>query len=155
VSVPTSGEIIDGTHVLALRVYYEDTDAAGIVYYAHWLRFLERGRTELLRLLGQEHGALREQRGVSWVVRRCAIDYLKPARLDDTVEVVTQCGEIRGASLDMFQEARRGGETLVRAELVVACMSESGRPVRLPPHFRTALAQVAGSASPRSRHIQV
>jgi acyl-CoA thioester hydrolase len=155
VSVPTSGEIIDGQHVLVLRVYYEDTDAAGIVYYAHWLRFLERGRTEMLRLLGQEHAALREERDVNWVVRRCAIDYLKPARLDDAVEIVTRCGEMRGASLDISQEARRDGQVLLRAELVVACMDAAGRPVRLPPQMRSALAQVAGRDSPRSRHIRV
>ena len=152
---PTSGHIAGGVHVLPLRIYYEDTDAAGIVYYANWLRFLERGRTELLRLLGQEHSALADERGVNWVVRRCAIDYLKPARLDDAIEVVTRCGELRGASLDMIQLARRGEEILVRAELVVACMGATGRPVRLPPHVRTALAQVAAGHSPRSRHIQV
>ncbi len=152
---PTSGEIVDGRHVLALRVYYEDTDAAGIVYYANWLRFLERGRTELLRLLGHEHSALREERGVNWVVRRCALDYLKPARLDETIEVVTHCGELRGASLDMLQEARRGQDILLRAELVVACMNRNGRPTRLPEGLRTALAQVAVGNPPRSRHIQV
>ncbi len=154
-STPTSGRIVDGTHVLPLRVYYEDTDAAGIVYYANWLRFLERGRTELLRVLGQEHSALREERGVHWVVRRCAIDYLKPARLDEAIEVVTSCSELRGASLDMVQQACRGKETLVRAELTVACVGTGGRPVRLPPHVRTALAQVAASGSPRSRHIRI
>lgn len=160
---PTSGTIDGGVHVLPLRVYYEDTDAAGIVYYANWLRFLERGRTELLRLLGQEHSALRDERGINWVVRRCAIDYLKPARLDDSIEIVTSCGELRGASLDMLQHARRGEETLVRAELVVACTGDNGRPVRLPPHVRTALSQVAVSGlpdgssigSPRSRHIRI
>jgi acyl-CoA thioester hydrolase len=160
VSAPTSGRLVDGVHVLPLRIYYEDTDAAGIVYYANWLRFLERGRTELLRLLGQQHSALRDERGVSWVVRRCTIDYLKPARLDETIEVVTSCGELRGASLDMIQQARRGAEILLRAELVVACMGQGGRPVRLPPHLRTALAQVTtnsvtSGASPRSRHIRV
>ncbi len=156
---PTSGRIVDGTHVLPLRIYYEDTDAAGIVYYANWLRFLERGRTELLRLLGQEHRALADQQGVNWVVRRCVIDYLKPARLNETIEIVTGCGELRGASLDMVQQARRGAETLVRAELVVACMGAGGRPVRLPPHVRTALAQVVtpaiGADAPRSRHIRI
>jgi acyl-CoA thioester hydrolase len=152
---PTSGHIAGGVHVLPLRIYYEDTDAAGIVYYANWLRFLERGRTELLRLLGQEHSALRDERGVNWVVRRCTIDYLKPARLDETIEVVTSCGELRGASLDMIQLARRGEEILVRAELLVACMGAAGRPVRLPPLLRTALAQVTASDSPRSRHIPV
>ena len=159
-SAPTSGHLADGRHVLPLRIYYEDTDAAGIVYYANWLRFLERGRTELLRVLGQEHSALREERGINWVVRRCTIDYLKPARLDDTIEIVTRCGELRGASLDMIQEARRQGETLVHAELMVACMNAGGRPVRLPAHVRAALTQVstqnaAAAATPRSRHIQV
>lgn len=159
-SAPTSGHLADGRHVLPLRIYYEDTDAAGIVYYANWLRFLERGRTELLRVLGQEHSALREERGITWVVRRCTIDYLKPARLDDTIEIVTRCGELRGASLDMIQDARRQGEILVHAELVVACMNSTGRPVRLPPHVRTALTEVtaknaAAAATPRSRHIQV
>jgi acyl-CoA thioester hydrolase len=155
VSAPTSGHIADGVHVLPLRIYYEDTDAAGIVYYANWLRFLERGRTELLRLLGQEHSALRAERGVNWVVRRLAIDYLKPARLDETIEIVTSCGELRGASLDMRQQARRGDDILVRAELVVACMGENGRPVRLPATLRTALAAITVRDSPRSRHIQV
>ena len=154
-NTPTSGEIVGGRHVLPLRVYYEDTDAVGIVYYANWLRFLERGRTELLRLLGQEHSALRDERGVNWVVRRCTIDYLKPARFDETIEVVTSCGELRGASLDMIQQARRGEEILVRAEIVVACMGVSGRPVRLPQHLRTALAQVSSGGPPRSRHIRV
>jgi acyl-CoA thioester hydrolase len=154
-AAPTSGRIEDGAHVLPLRIYYEDTDAAGIVYYANWLRFLERGRTELLRLLGQEHSALRDERGVNWVVRRCAIDYLKPARLDETIEVVTTCGELRGASLDMVQEARRDGALLVHAELIVACTNTDGRPVRLPLQAREALARVAARDAPRSRHIRV
>jgi acyl-CoA thioester hydrolase len=156
---PTSGRIQDGEHVLPLRIYYEDTDAQGIVYYANWLRFLERGRTELLRLLGQEHSALQEERGLNWIVRRCLIDYLKPARLDETIEIVTSCGALRGASLDMVQQARRGGETLVRAELLVACMGADGRPVRLPPQVKQALGKVAAAGqrqvAPRSRHIQV
>jgi acyl-CoA thioester hydrolase len=165
VSAPTSGRLVDGVHVLPLRVYYEDTDAAGIVYYANWLRFLERGRTEMLRLLGQQHGALSEQRGLAWVVRRCTIDYLKPARLDDAIEVVTTCTVLRGASLDMLQEARRGEQLLVRADLLVACMAADGRPARLPSQLRTVLSQIAThgarpagtapGAPPRSRHIRV
>jgi acyl-CoA thioester hydrolase len=155
VALPTSGQIVGRQHVLPLRIYYEDTDAQGIVYYANWMRFLERGRTELLRLLGQEHSALRSERGLNWIVRRCTIDYLKPARLDETVEILTGCGELRGASLHMLQEARRADQTLVRADLLIACMDEAGRPMRLPPQVRTALAQVAGTGSPRSRHIQI
>ena len=153
---PTTGRIENGRHVLPLRIYYEDTDAQGIVYYANWLRFLERGRTELLRTLGLEHSALRDTDGIHWVVRRCTIDYLKPARLDETIDVVTGCGEMRGASLDMIQEARRGEELLVRAELLVACIGESGRPARLPLQARNALKEVAiASESPRSRHIRI
>jgi acyl-CoA thioester hydrolase len=148
------GHLADGVHVLPLRVYYEDTDAAGIVYYANWLRFLERGRTELLRLLGQQHSALRDAQGVNWVVRRCTIDYLRPARLDDVVEIVTSCGELRGASLDMMQQARRGEEILVSAELLVACMARDGRPVRLPAGVRDALAALGRTVPPRSRHIR-
>jgi acyl-CoA thioester hydrolase len=152
---PTSGRIEDGRHVLPLRVYYEDTDAAGIVYYANWLRFLERGRTEMLRLLGQQHSALRAEKDVNWIVRRCAVDYLKPARLDDAIEIVTSCGALRGASLDMRQEARRADELLVQAELVVACMSPAGKPMRLPGEIRQALQSVALPDTPRSRHIRI
>ena len=142
-TAPTTGRIEGGQHILPLRIYYEDTDAQGIVYYANWLRFLERGRTELLRMIGLEHSALQAASGINWVVRRCTIDYLKPARLDETIDIVTACGEMRGASLDMIQEARRGAEVLVRAELLVACMGESGRPARLPLQARNALGRVS------------
>ncbi len=155
-SAPTSGRIEGGHHILPLRIYYEDTDAQGIVYYANWLRFLERGRTELLRQLGLEHAALRAERGINWVVRRCTIDYLKPARLDEIVDVVTGCGEMRGASLDMIQEARRGDDLLLRAELLIACMGNGGRPLRIPAEARAALQTVAmAAAAPRSRHIRI
>ena len=153
---PTTGRIEGGRHVLPLRIYYEDTDAQGIVYYANWLRFLERGRTELLRMLGLEHSALRADSGINWVVRRCTIDYLMPARLDETIDIVTGCGEMRGASLDMIQEARRGDDLLVRAELLIACMGERGRPARLPAQARNALQTVVLTGeSPRSRHIRI
>jgi len=151
VSAPSTGAIAEGAHRLAVRVYYEDTDAAGIVYYANWLRFLERGRTELLRSLGHDHAGLRAASGLNWVVRRCAIEYLKPARLDEWVEIITRIGEVRGASLDMLQEAQRGPDTLVRAELAIACVDVAGRPVRLPAEARAAMSRVA--STPRSRHI--
>ena len=91
-----------------------------------------------MRTLGLEHSALRAESGLQWVVRRCTIDYLKPARLDETIDIVTGCGEMRGASLDMIQEARRGEEVLVRAGLLVACMGESGRPASRPAGSRAA-----------------
>lgn len=144
---PTSGRIAGGAHRLPVRVYYEDTDAAGIVYYASWLRYLERGRTELLRLLGEEHSALRAARGVDWTVRRCAVEYLRPARLDDALEVATRVVELRGASAEMEQRVARGAETLVTARLTLACMNAAGRPVRLPAHLRDALGRVAAAAA--------
>jgi acyl-CoA thioester hydrolase len=153
---PTTGRIEGGRHILPLRIYYEDTDAQGIVYYANWLRFLERGRTELLRLLGFDQAAMRAEGGINWVVRRCTIDYLKPARFDDTIDVVTACGELRGASVKMVQEALRAGEVLVRAELLIACMGHDGRPIRVPTDAVAALQSViAPSDSPRSRHIRI
>ena len=142
---PPTGHIVDGRHRFPLRVYYEDTDAAGIVYYANYLRFLERGRTELLRLIGEEHSALREARGINWTVRRCALEYLKPARLDDAIEVVTAITALRGASVEMAQLVCRGSDTLLTAELTLACMNDAGRPVRLPSHLRQSLSDAASA----------
>lgn len=153
---PTTGRIEGGRHILPLRIYYEDTDAQGIVYYANWLRFLERGRTELLRMLGFDQSTMRAEDGINWVVRRCLIDYMKPARFDDTIDVVTTCGEVRAASVKIIQEAMRAGEVLVRAEFLVACMGPDGRPIRVPAEALAALQSVVGPAdSPRSRHIRI
>ena len=153
---PTSGRIEGGRHILPLRIYYEDTDAQGIVYYANWLKFLERGRTELLRVLGFDQSTMRAEAGVNWVVRRCLIDYMKPARFDDTIDVVTTCGELRGASARMVQEAMRAGEVLVRAEFLIACMGPDGKPIRVPAAALAALQSVVRPVeSPRSRHIRI
>src|SRR5580698_5798076 len=103
-SVPLDGEIRDGRHVLTVRVYYEDTDFTGIVYHASYLRFMERGRTNYLRLIGADHRALfeateREAPGFAFVVRSMMIDYLKPARMDDMLAVTTEPEEVKGASM--------------------------------------------------------
>jgi len=140
-------------HVLPVRVYYEDTDAGGIVYHANYLRFMERGRTELLREVGHDLAAQRAARGINWTVSRLAIRYLKPARLDETLEVVTSVAELRGASLDLVQQVRRAdgrgtGELLSDATLTLACMGSTGRPVRLPADARAALAPAAARAEP-------
>ena len=138
-------------HVLPVRVYYEDTDAGGIVYHANYLRFMERGRTELLRQLGHDLAAQRAAHGINWTVSRLAIRYLKPARLDEKLEVVTSVAGLRGASLDLVQQVRRAdgqgtGELLSDATLTLACMGPGGRPVRLPADARAALATGAGRA---------
>jgi acyl-CoA thioester hydrolase len=137
-----AGRIKGDTHVLPVRVYFEDTDFAGLVYHANFLKFCERGRSDFIRLLGVHHQALAnpEQGEPSvFVVRRIEIDYLRPARLDDVLEVVTRCEEIGGASLTLLQEVRRGETLIVRAKVVVVLVSSSGKPQRLGQLVRGAL----------------
>jgi acyl-CoA thioester hydrolase len=128
-----------GTHVFAVRVYYEDTDAAGIVYYANYLKFAERARTEWLRAKGVGQRELAERDGVAFAVRRLTAEYLKPARLDDIIEVRTRIVDIRGASIEAEQELRREGEEIARLTVRLACVASSGKPARLPPVVRHAL----------------
>ena len=130
---------MDGTHALSLRVYYEDTDFSGFVYHASYLRFMERGRTELLRELAGDHSVLhREAHGLLFVVRKMSLDFLKPARMDDCLTVLSRTREVRGASIHLAQEVRRDDEVLVSAEVVAACVRE-GRAIRLPDGLRRAL----------------
>ena len=123
------GEIRDGRHHMRIRVYYEDTDFSGIVYHANYLRFMERGRTNHLRLMGAEQHALfaeaqAETPGFAFVVRSMHLDYLKPARMDDVLDVVTWPLAVKGASIVLAQEVRHGADLLVKAEVRVAFISE-------------------------------
>jgi acyl-CoA thioester hydrolase len=135
--------------VLPLRVYYEDTDAAGIVYYANYLRFAERARTEMIRCLGVEHRPLMAGAGVAFAVRSCAAEYLEPARLDDRIVVRTRIDKAGGATLNATQRVFRldsdddGGrdETeLVELKIRLACIDRNQRPVRMPADIRNAVA---------------
>jgi acyl-CoA thioester hydrolase len=128
------------THSMKLRVYYEDTDAAGIVYYANYLKFAERGRTEMMRGLGFAHSEIRAESGTIFTVRRLSADYRGPARLDDALVVDTRVLEIGGATVLLDQRICRDGEVLVALELLVACVGRDGRPRRVPPGLRVALA---------------
>jgi len=129
----------ENAHRLPVRIYYEDTDFSGFVYHASYLRFMERGRTELLRALAGDQSEMHaEGAGLVFVVRKMTLDFLKPARMDDWIDVLTWSSELRGASMHLAQEVRRGGETLVRAEVVVACV-RNGRAIRLPDGLRRAL----------------
>ena len=120
--------------VWPVRVYYEDTDAGGVVYYANYLRFLERARTEWLRSLGFEQDALMADSGVVFAVRRVEVDYLKPARLDDALAVHARIAERGRASLVFEQEIRRGPEVLCRGVVKVACLEAARlRPAPIPP----------------------
>jgi acyl-CoA thioester hydrolase len=137
------GEIRNGRHHVEVRVYYEDTDFSGVVYHANYLRFMERGRTNHLRLMGHEQHALfaeaqTETPGFAFVVRSMQIDYLKPARMDDVLEVVTWPVEVKGASIILAQEVRRGEHLLVKAQVRVAFISE-GRAQPIPKALRALL----------------
>ncbi|BBK40130.1 4-hydroxybenzoyl-CoA thioesterase [Allostella vacuolata] len=137
---PDSGWLRSGTHTLPVRVYYEDTDAAGIVYYANYLRFAERARTEMMRAAGAEHRQVMDAAGVLWAVRRCLVDYLRPARLDDRLDVVSRIVDVGAARLDLVQTVRRGADDLARLDVRLACIDRThGRAARLPAPLRAAL----------------
>jgi acyl-CoA thioester hydrolase len=137
------GEIRGGRHVMPVRVYYEDTDFSGSVYHASYLRFMERGRTNYLRLLGADQRALfeeteREAPGFAFVVRAMQIEFLKPACMDDVLSVVTTPHEVRGASITLHQQVMRNTDVLVDAQVKVAFVS-GGRARPIPKALRAAM----------------
>jgi acyl-CoA thioester hydrolase len=137
------GEIASGRHVMAVRVYYEDTDFTGIVYHASYLRFMERGRTNYLRLIGADHRALfeataAEAPGFAFVVRSLAVEFLKSARMDDILAVTTEPEQVKGASLTLLQRVTRDDDVLVEAHVRVAFVS-GGRARPIPKPLRVAL----------------
>ena len=147
------GTIRDGRHVQPVRVYYEDTDFSGIVYHANYLRFMERGRTNYLRLLGADQRALFEEAaaeapGFAFVVRSMQIEFRKPARMDDILEVVTTPVEVKGASIVLHQQVNRAGDLLVEAKVQVAFVA-GGRARPIPKPLRIAMKadQDGGSAA--------
>ena len=137
------GEIHSGRHIMSIRVYYEDTDFSGIVYHANYLRFMERGRTNHLRLMGAEQHALfdkalEETPGFAFVVRSMHIDYLRPARMDDVLDVVTWPIVVKGASITLAQEVRRGEDVLVKAQVRVAFICD-GKAQPIPKALRVLM----------------
>jgi len=135
------------THRLPIRVYYEDTDFSGVVYHASYLRFLERGRTEILRAGGVDQSMLHAEGNLFFAVRRMTIDYLRPARMDDILTVETRTSEVRGATLDVEQRILREEEVLVTAQVLVASLA-GGRPVRIPDSLRLRLTSSDPAALP-------
>ena len=140
--LPREGTLQGEVHRFPIRVYYEDTDAAGIVYYANYLKFIERARTEMMRLYGVEHEKARQSDGTAFIVRRCEIEYVSPARLDDELVIETRIKELGGATILLSQDVLRGASTLVRATVLVACIGTQGRPVRLPAELRSSLSSL-------------
>jgi acyl-CoA thioester hydrolase len=132
-------------HHYPVRVYYEDTDAGGIVYHANYLRFAERGRTEALRDLGVPHAEMSALHGLFFMVRRIKVDYLAPARLDDSLVVETTTLAVGGATVDLRQDVVRAGDDalLARLELQLVCGRISDqRPARIPPRWREAMLRL-------------
>jgi acyl-CoA thioester hydrolase len=147
--VSLDGEIRAGRHFFAVRVYYEDTDFTGIVYHANYLRYMERGRTNYLRLIGADHRALfeaaaREAPGFAFVVRSMKLDFLRPARMDDVLEIITEPEEVKGASMTLRQLVRRGEELLLEAHVRVAFVS-GGRACPIPKPLRLAMKADLGT----------
>ena len=126
-------------HQFQIRVYYEDTDAGGIVYYANYLKFAERARTEMMRERGFSHGHLFHRQGLAFVVRRCSVDYRYPARLDESLTVQTLIGKVRRASFDLHQRIFRGDLVTASLEVTLAIVDETARAVRLPEALIAAL----------------
>jgi acyl-CoA thioester hydrolase len=151
------GEIRDGRHRQPVRVYYEDTDFSGVVYHASYLRFMERGRTNYLRLIGADHRAMfeaaeKEAPGFSFVVRHMSIDFRKPAYMDDVLDIVTTPEEVKGASVMLNQKVMRGEDLLVEAHVQVVFVS-GGRAKPIPKPLRIAMQadQEAGSGAEPGR----
>ena len=127
------------THRLPLRIYYEDTDLAGIVYYANYLKFIERGRSEWVREMGVDQAAMKRDDGVVFAVRRVEADYHAPAKYDDEVVVATTVKSVSGARLIVKQTVERGGDVLFSALVTIVAINEAGAPARLPAAFRRNL----------------
>lgn len=132
------------SHRFELRVYYEDTDLAGIVYYANYLKFIERARSEWVRGLGVDQAALRRDAGVVFAVRRVVADYLRPAVFDDLLQVVTRARAVSGARIVLDQVVWRGAEKLFEAEVTLVCLNEAGQAARLPAEIRPLFAAQTG-----------
>ena len=129
---PAVGRLVDGTHRFPVRVYFEDTDLSGIVYHANYLRYMERARADMLRLVGIDQRAAHETGGGAYAVTELAIRYRAPARLDDALVVTTTIEKVRAASVDIQQRVMRGRDILTQAAVTAALVGASGRAMRQP-----------------------
>ena len=123
------------THKMEYRIYYEDTDAAGIVYYANYLKFAERARTEWLRSLGFNQSNLMEQNGFGFVVKHVEADFIAPAKLDDVIEIETILKSLNKASIDMIQLIKKEDKDLVSIRVTLACLNKQGKATRVIPEL--------------------
>lgn len=127
------------THRFDLRVYYEDTDLAGIVYYANYLKFIERARSTIVREAGVDQGAMKADHGLAFAVHKVEATYHRPAKLDDVLTVHTTLKQSGGARITFCQDIYRGDELIFASEITVICLTETGRPTRIPAEIRQKL----------------
>ncbi len=139
---PTRGEGVVMSHTFPVRVYYEDTDAAGIVYYANYLKFAERARTEALRVSGTNQSDLLAEQKIGFVVRKCKIDFLKPAKLDDLLTIESKLNDISRVSMNMSQTIKRDKEILVELEVKLAVVGEGMKLTKLPENTVKAMLKI-------------
>ncbi len=145
-----SGWFDGKTFVFPVRVYYEDTDAAGLVYHANYLKYGERARSEFLRSFGTDNITLMRDVGIAFAVRYCTADFRQPAHLDDGLDVLTTVRAVRGASFLVDHLFQRGSETLVALDVRLACRSVDGRAARIPPNLRDQLISLTGTTVSRA-----
>ncbi len=137
----SAGEFRGGIHVRPVRIYYEDTDFSGIVYHANYLRYLERGRSDCLRLMGIHHHELMAlEPPIAWTIIRMEIDFLRPARIDDILDVKTAYTKVTGARLFGSQVITRRDDELIRADIQAACITNTGKPTRIPANIREIIS---------------
>jgi acyl-CoA thioester hydrolase len=142
-ALPSSGTLDGPVHRFAVRAYFEDTDLSGVVYHANYLRWFERARTEMLRLIGIEQRSVQEAGEGVYAVAEINIRYLRPARLDDALVIETRAEQLRAASCNMLQKLWRGDDLLAEARLRVGFVGPDGRPRRQPAEWRAAFATLA------------
>ncbi|WP_010184021.1 tol-pal system-associated acyl-CoA thioesterase [Sphingomonas sp. PAMC 26605] len=141
---PAQGRIVGAVHRFPLRVYFEDTDLSGIVYHANYLRYMERARSDMLRVVGIDQRAHQESGGGAYAVTALAIRYRAPAKLDDALIVLTTLQNVRAASVDIQQRVMRGETILTEADVTAALVATTGRPLRQPKEWIAAFAQAMG-----------
>lgn len=149
-----AGRLAQGEHILPLRIYHEDTDFTGLVYHGAYVRFMERARSDMLRLLAISQRALAEEgEAAGFVVRRMTLDYRRPARIEDVVEVKTVAIALKGASITLYQTVWRGEDYLVGALVQVALVTQDGRPLRLGAALRDKLAEAPQGAQQAAQSL--
>jgi len=143
-----AGEFRGKTHILPIRIYYEDTDLSGVVYHANYLRFMERGRSEYFRCAGITRLAqLEDPEPTAWTLKKASLEYHRPARLDELVEVHTRCTGLTGARMTASQSIHRNGTLLVQGQVEACIITLSGKPRRIPEDIRAKLAPLLTEVS--------